>query len=244
MYHIISVLSYYTYFPIPHEILFHKQHNSVVILSKFCWIPHVQFCSNFLTCSSAVYPFDRMKDKCPTPLILCRDKWKAGRIKRQPLLLKSKGRYGPNHNYCLIFHGHFRLTCSNTSLNIFIHTSGQGRPQYRVRSYTCMICKSLVVGGKVVAGNNINDIQAWIFTSYFLCWQCLDIRNIVTTFLASVLLDFIDVHSIKNLWLSAWITSGPCFNIKTVFPSYGDSHVKDKTVGETFLSLTWESLYW
>ena len=38
--------------------------------------------------------------------------------------------------------------------------------------------------------------------------------------------------------------SGPRLNIKTVFPRYGDSHVKDKTVGETVLSLTWESLYW
>ena len=37
---------------------------------------------------------------------------------------------------------------------------------------------------------------------------------------------------------------GPRLNIKTVFPRYGDSHVKDKTVGETVLSLTWESLYW
>ena len=37
---------------------------------------------------------------------------------------------------------------------------------------------------------------------------------------------------------------GPRINIKTVFPRYGDSHVKDKTVGETVLSLTWESLYW
>ena len=32
-------------------------------------------------------------------------------------------------------------------------------------------------------------------------------------------------------------------NIKTVISRYGDSHVKDKTVGETALSLTWESLY-
>ena len=39
-------------------------------------------------------------------------------------------------------------------------------------------------------------------------------------------------------------TSGPRLNINTVFPRYGDSHVKDKTVGETVLSLTWESLYW
>ena len=37
---------------------------------------------------------------------------------------------------------------------------------------------------------------------------------------------------------------GPRLNIKTVFPRYGYSHVKDKTVGETVLSLTWESLYW
>ena len=39
-------------------------------------------------------------------------------------------------------------------------------------------------------------------------------------------------------------SKGPSLNIKTVFPRYGDSHVKDKTVGETVLSLTWESLYW
>ena len=32
-------------------------------------------------------------------------------------------------------------------------------------------------------------------------------------------------------------------NIKTVFPRYGDSHVKDKTVGETVLFLIWGSLY-
>ena len=38
--------------------------------------------------------------------------------------------------------------------------------------------------------------------------------------------------------------SGPRLNIKTVFPRYGDSHVKDKTVDETVLSLTWEYLYW
>ena len=38
--------------------------------------------------------------------------------------------------------------------------------------------------------------------------------------------------------------SGPRLNIKTVFPRYEDSHVKDKTVGETVLSITWESLYW
>ena len=38
-------------------------------------------------------------------------------------------------------------------------------------------------------------------------------------------------------------TPGPRLNIKTVFPS-GDSRVKDKTVGETVLSLAWESVYW
>ena len=38
--------------------------------------------------------------------------------------------------------------------------------------------------------------------------------------------------------------SGPRLNIKTVFPRYGDTHVKDKTVGDTVLSLTWEFLYW
>ena len=38
--------------------------------------------------------------------------------------------------------------------------------------------------------------------------------------------------------------AGPRLNIKTVFPRYGDSHVQDKTVGESVLSLTWDSLYW
>ena len=36
---------------------------------------------------------------------------------------------------------------------------------------------------------------------------------------------------------------GPRLNIKTIFPRYGDSYVKDKTVGETVLSLTWELPY-
>ena len=36
--------------------------------------------------------------------------------------------------------------------------------------------------------------------------------------------------------------TGSCLNIKTVFPRYGVPRVKDKTVGETVLSLTWESL--
>ena len=39
------------------------------------------------------------------------------------------------------------------------------------------------------------------------------------------------------------ISSGPRLNIKTIFPRYGHSYVKDKTVGETVLSLTWELPY-
>ena len=31
---------------------------------------------------------------------------------------------------------------------------------------------------------------------------------------------------------------GPRLNIKTIFPNCGDSHVEDKTVGNTVLSLT------
>ena len=37
--------------------------------------------------------------------------------------------------------------------------------------------------------------------------------------------------------------TGPRLNIKTIFPRYVDSYVKDKTVGETVLSLTWELPY-
>ena len=47
---------------------------------------------------------------------------------------------------------------------------------------------------------------------------------------------------INIVYLNVW--PGPRLNIKTVFPRYGDSHVEDKMVGETILSLTWESLYW
>ena len=39
-------------------------------------------------------------------------------------------------------------------------------------------------------------------------------------------------------------TLGPRLNITTVFPFYGDSNVKDDTVGETVLSLKLESLCW
>ena len=48
-------------------------------------------------------------------------------------------------------------------------------------------------------------------------------------------------HIFQNILL--W-EPGPRLNVKTIFSRYGDSHVKDKTVGETVLSLTWESLYW
>ena len=51
---------------------------------------------------------------------------------------------------------------------------------------------------------------------------------------------------IKSGFFKKWngLNPGPRLNIKTVFPRYGDSHVKHKTVGDTVLSLTWESLYW
>ena len=36
---------------------------------------------------------------------------------------------------------------------------------------------------------------------------------------------------------------GPCLNIKTIFPRYGDSQVKDEDGHDAVLSLTWGSLY-
>ena len=51
------------------------------------------------------------------------------------------------------------------------------------------------------------------------------------------------IHIVSVCWYGSQEV-GPRLNIKTVFPMYGDSYVKDKTVGETVLSLTWESLYW
>ena len=62
------------------------------------------------------------------------------------------------------------------------------------------------------------------------------------------IVSFCDVKTIATITPFARLQlirrPGPRLNIKTVFPRYGDSHVKDKTVGETVLSLTWESLYW
>ena len=52
---------------------------------------------------------------------------------------------------------------------------------------------------------------------------------------------FIWPSQINAIWMQPPVAR---LNIKTVFPRYGDSYVKDKTVGETVLSLTWESLYW
>ena len=45
------------------------------------------------------------------------------------------------------------------------------------------------------------------------------------------------------MWSLSYQYKGPRLNVNTVFSSFGDPHVKDKTVGETFLSLTWESLH-
>ena len=46
-------------------------------------------------------------------------------------------------------------------------------------------------------------------------------------------------------WHRPWIiyTAGGCLNIKMYSYQYRDSHVKDKTVSPTILSLTWESPY-
>ena len=52
------------------------------------------------------------------------------------------------------------------------------------------------------------------------------------------------LHSLQALKWYEDKETGSRLNIKSVFPRYGGSHVKDKTVGETFSSLTWESLYW
>ena len=61
----------------------------------------------------------------------------------------------------------------------------------------------------------------------------------------------IDVISIGQMYhryimFQTWKcgTNRARLNIKIVVPKYDDSHVKDKTVAETVLSLTWEYLYW
>ena len=51
------------------------------------------------------------------------------------------------------------------------------------------------------------------------------------------------VYGFIWLWSIRLCSPGPCLNIMTVFPRYGDSLVKDKTVNDTVLSLIWESLY-
>ena len=58
-------------------------------------------------------------------------------------------------------------------------------------------------------------------------------------------------HNKTAGWVILWynVVLGPLetralFQYKDRLSEVGDSHVKDKTVGETVLSLTWESLYW
>ena len=61
----------------------------------------------------------------------------------------------------------------------------------------------------------------------------------------------LDVYKISLKWYLYFSVSGPRLNIKTVFPRYGDSHVKDKTVarpsylshGDPYIGKT-ISLYW
>ena len=73
----------------------------------------------------------------------------------------------------------------------------------------------------------IQDISAWQYQN---------------TTVDSVMVDvLLALHLIS---VRCYAEPGPRLDIKTVFPRYGDSHVKGKTVGETVLSLTWESLYW
>ena len=69
------------------------------------------------------------------------------------------------------------------------------------------------------------------------------LRDAFTVYFHSPQGSLLNLNSIAK-GLSWGQISGPRLNIKTVFPKHGDSHVKDKTVGETVLSLTWESLYW
>ena len=50
-------------------------------------------------------------------------------------------------------------------------------------------------------------------------------------------------QSASELLLNTWGGTGDCLNIKMPSYQYRDSHVKDKTVSPTVLSLTWESPY-
>ena len=63
---------------------------------------------------------------------------------------------------------------------------------------------------------------------------------------------FAQASNLGDLGMGCWEgVPGPCLNIKTVFPRYGDSHVKDKTVdrpsylwhGDPYTGKT-TSLYW
>ena len=70
---------------------------------------------------------------------------------------------------------------------------------------------------------------------YIVSIECADSCNIVKISVGTVMTKF-------GFRMSTG--PGPHLNIKTVFPKYGDFHVKDKTVSETVISLTWESPYW
>ena len=72
----------------------------------------------------------------------------------------------------------------------------------------------------------------------------IDNTCMVLSFVTQLSMSLVQTHKvcIKIVEVANCTDTEPRLNIKTVFPRYGD--VKDKTVGETVLSLTWESLYW
>ena len=117
---------------------------------------------------------------------------------------------------------------------------------YQANAFQNIICKMLV-----------SLIPAWIYSKYnkgqafSLCCNWPDIRSILDLWYTFYHLSFEEHVSVQLLtgivhhpvnvpWWSIvmsdgrlpWMRCGPgpCLNIRTIFPRYGDSHVKDETV--------------
>ena len=105
-----------------------------------------------------------------------------------------------------------------------------------VEAISCYLCDMLCSSGSCDSAIAVRCCVAW--------GDFRELLPVLTTRYLSPGPTFTDmythVHSIRTC---NWGTSGSCLNIKMSSCQYRDSHVKDKTVSSTVLSLTWESPY-
>ena len=81
----------------------------------------------------------------------------------------------------------------------------------------------------------------WSCSHHCACWRLVDSIHKRPVMQKTFPLHDIIMNSCETQPIFASNFQGPVSIVKTVFPRYADSHAKDKTVGETVLSLAWES---